>query len=120
MARSPRATAPRDGAGEGDGEEPIEGLGEPALPKWFALNDKMDGVGFLTVARRLPSLVRHAVRMAWRAGPRGTTATVALSLLGGVFTAFGPLATTGVLEALFAEGPTRHLMPYCLPSTVRE
>ncbi|MFI0419320.1 ABC transporter ATP-binding protein [Spongiactinospora sp. 9N601] len=116
MARSPRATAPRDGADEGDGEEPIEGLGELALPKWFALNDKMAGVGFLTVARRLPSLVRHALRMAWQASPRDTAATIALSLLGGVFTAFGLLATTGVLEALFAEGPTPERITAALPS----
>ncbi|MDF5753286.1 ABC transporter ATP-binding protein [Spongiactinospora sp. TRM90649] len=76
----------------------------------------MMGVGFLTVARRLPSLVAQAVRMAWQASPRDTLATVALSLLGGVFTAFGLLATTGVLEALFSAGPTPERITAALPA----
>ncbi|MEO3884432.1 ABC transporter ATP-binding protein, partial [Nonomuraea sp. B5E05] len=38
-----------------------------------------------------------------------------LSLLGGVFTAFGLLATTGVLTALFSEGPTPDRVMAALP-----
>ncbi|MCG5214530.1 ABC transporter ATP-binding protein [Streptosporangium sp. KLBMP 9127] len=100
-----------------DAEE-IDGLGELALPDWFVHMDKMAGVGFLTIAKRLPSLVAQAVRMAWQASPRDTLATVVLSLLGGVFTAFGLLATTGVLQALFAEGPTPDRVRAALPSLI--
>ncbi|GAA1266108.1 ABC transporter ATP-binding protein [Sphaerisporangium rubeum] len=76
----------------------------------------MTGVGFLTIARRLPALVTQAVRIAWLAGPRDTVAAVTLSMLGGVFTAFGLLATTGVLQALFAAGPTPDRVRAALPA----
>ncbi|MFD0470685.1 hypothetical protein ACFQ0B_22100 [Nonomuraea thailandensis] len=86
-------------------DEPLE-LGEMSFSEWYAHTDKMAEVGFLTIARKLPSLIGQAMRMAWRASPRDTAAAVVLNLLGGVFTAFGLLATTGVLTALFSEGPT--------------
>ncbi|MEU8396988.1 ABC transporter ATP-binding protein, partial [Nonomuraea sp. NPDC048892] len=95
--------------------EPLE-FGEIALTGWNAHTDKMAEVGFLTIAGRLPSLVGQALRMAWAASPRDTLATVALNLLGGVFTAFGLLATTGVLTALFSEGPTPDRVVAALPS----
>ncbi|MFI7107553.1 ABC transporter ATP-binding protein [Nonomuraea sp. NPDC050227] len=98
-------------------DEPLE-LGEITVSDWYAHNDKMAEVGFLTIARRLPSLVTQAMSMSWRAGPRDTVATIALNLLGGVFTAFGLLATTGVLSALFSEGPTPGRVLAALPSLV--
>ncbi|MGR6915085.1 ABC transporter ATP-binding protein [[Actinomadura] parvosata] len=96
-------------------DEPLE-LGEISFSDWHAHTDKLADVGFLTVARKLPSLIRQAMRMAWRASPRDTAATVVLNLLGGVFTAFGLLATTGVLGALFSEGPTPDRVVAALPS----
>ncbi|MEV4400090.1 ABC transporter ATP-binding protein [Nonomuraea sp. NPDC049607] len=98
-------------------DEPLE-LGEITISDWYAHNDKMAEVGFLTIARRLPSLVAQAMSMSWRAGPRDTVATIALNLLGGLFTAFGLLATTGVLSALFSEGPTPDRVLAALPSLV--
>jgi ATP-binding cassette subfamily B protein len=95
-----------------------DGLGELALPDWHVHVDTLAGVGFLTVARRLPRLVSQALRMAWEASPRDTIATVVLSALGGVFTAFGLLATTGVLDALFAEGPTPDRVRAALPALI--
>ncbi|AQZ69195.1 unnamed protein product [[Actinomadura] parvosata subsp. kistnae] len=96
-------------------DEPLE-LGEISFSDWHAHTDKLADVGFLTVARKLPSLIRQAMRMAWRASPRDTAATIVLNLLGGVFTAFGLLATTGVLGALFSEGPTPDRVVAALPS----
>ncbi|MGN9841055.1 ABC transporter ATP-binding protein [Nonomuraea sp. H19] len=96
-------------------DEPLE-LGEISLPEWYAHSDKVAEAGFLTIARRLPSLINHAMRMAWAASPRDTLATIALNLLGGVFTAFGLLATTGVLTALFSDGPTPDRVVAALPS----
>ncbi|MFG6192554.1 ATP-binding cassette domain-containing protein, partial [Nonomuraea sp. JJY05] len=98
-------------------DEPLE-LGEIATPTWNVHNDKMAEVGFLAIARRLPSLVTQAMRMAWGASRRDTLATITLNLLGGVFTAFGLLATTGVLTALFSEGPTPDRVMAALPSLV--
>ncbi|MBB6546607.1 ABC transporter ATP-binding protein [Nonomuraea rubra] len=96
-------------------DEPLE-LGEMSFSEWYAHTDKMAEVGFLTIARKLPSLIGQAMRMAWRASPRDTAATIVLNLLGGVFTAFGLLATTGVLTALFSEGPTPDRVMAALPS----
>ncbi|MGW4959733.1 ABC transporter ATP-binding protein, partial [Nonomuraea sp. NPDC004186] len=98
-------------------DEPLE-LGEISFSDWHAHQDKLAEVGFLTIARRLPSLVTQAMRMAWQAGRRDTLATITLNLLGGVFTAFGLLATTGVLSALFSEGPTPDRVLAALPSLV--
>ncbi|MDF2704421.1 MAG: transporter ATP-binding protein [Nonomuraea muscovyensis] len=98
-------------------DEPLE-LGEISLSNWHAHMDKMTEVGFMPIARRLPSLVRHAMSLAWRASPRDTLATIVLNLLGGVFTAFGLLATTGALTALFQDGPTPDRVRAALPSLV--
>src|SRR5262245_41556745 len=91
-------------------------LADVEAPEWFRHGAAMADIGFLTVARRLPHLIRQALGMAWQASPRDTVATVGLSLLGGIFTAFGLLATTGVLSALFAAGPTPERVRAALPS----
>lgn len=91
-------------------------LSDLNAPDWLAHGDTMARIGFLTVARRLPRLISQAVRMAWEASPRDIVLAVGLSLLGGVFTAFGLLATTGVLEALFAAGPTPERIWAALPA----
>ncbi|PRX58542.1 ABC transporter family protein, partial [Nonomuraea fuscirosea] len=96
-------------------DEPLE-LGEISFSDWHAHMDKLAEVGFLTIARRLPALVGQAMRTAWRASPRDTVATISLNLLTGVFTAFGLLATTGVLTALFSQGPTPDRVVAALPS----
>ncbi|WP_090947197.1 hypothetical protein [Nonomuraea jiangxiensis] len=54
--------------------------------------------------------------VAWRAGPRDILCAVILNLLGGIFTAFWLLATTGVLTALFTAGPTLDRVQAALPS----
>ncbi|MFI7443531.1 ABC transporter ATP-binding protein [Nonomuraea indica] len=98
-------------------DEPLE-IGEISLSDWHAHMGTMTEAGFLSIARRLPSLVRQALTLAWRASPRDTAATIVLNLLGGVFTAFGLLATTGVLTALFQDGPTPDRVRAALPSLV--
>ncbi|RJL35274.1 ATP-binding cassette domain-containing protein [Bailinhaonella thermotolerans] len=96
-------------------DEPLE-LSEISISDWYAHADTMAQVGFLTMARRLPSLVGQALRIAWSASRRDTLAMVGLNLLGGFFTAFGLLATTGVLTALFSQGPTPDRVMAALPS----
>ncbi|GGL21071.1 multidrug ABC transporter permease [Sphaerisporangium melleum] len=112
---APPGATPRDAAVPALDEAPIE-LAEVTVSDWYAHAETMSGIGFLTVARRLPALIGHAVRLAWQASPRDTIATITLSVLGGVFTAFGLLATTGVLQALFAAGPTPDRVRAALPS----
>lgn len=74
---------------------------------WEAHNQRIAAVSFRAMARRLPGLIGQAVRLGWEANRRDTTATVVLNLASGIFTGYALLATTGVLQALFASGPTR-------------
>src|SRR2546425_12970887 len=73
---------------------------------WEVHDAASASAGLSTMARRLPMLVGQAVRIAWQASRRDTAAALGLNLLAGLFTAFGLLATTGVLESLFGAGPT--------------
>src|SRR6516165_4382489 len=85
---------------------------------WAAYDARMAAVGFRAVARRFPGLVGQAVRLGWSASRLDTAATIALNLASGVFTAFALFATTGVLEALFAGGPTPQRVRAALPSLI--
>ena len=53
---------------------------------------------------------------AWAASPRDTVATIALNVASGVFAGYALFATTGVLQALFAGGPTPDRVRAALPS----
>ncbi|MFC5833165.1 hypothetical protein [Nonomuraea insulae] len=96
-------------------DESLE-LGEITISDWHGHADKTAEVRFRTIARRLPSLVHQALSVAWKASPRDTLYAITLNVLGGVFTAFGLLATTGVLTALFTAGPTIDRVMATLPS----
>ncbi|MEU0457927.1 ABC transporter, partial [Streptomyces sp. NPDC006129] len=57
-----------------------------------------------TMARRLPSLVRRSVQMAWRVD-RGATIGLLVCQIGtGVLAALGLLAVTGTITALISSG----------------
>ncbi|MCD0448581.1 ATP-binding cassette domain-containing protein [Actinocorallia sp. API 0066] len=95
----------------------------PELPelsehRWTAHTAELAETGLLRVARRLPALIGQALALAWRASPRDTAATIGLNVLAGLFTAFGLLATTGVLTALFSAAPTPERVREALPSLV--
>ena len=85
---------------------------------WEAYDERMASVGFGDVARRFPGLVGQAVRLGWSASRLDTAVTLGLNLLSGVFSATALLATTGVLEALFAAGPTPERVRAALPSLI--
>ena len=78
----------------------------------------MAAVKFGDVARRFPALVGQAVRLGWQANRRDIVATISLNLISGVFGGYALFATTGVLEALFASGPTPHRVRAALPSLI--
>ncbi|MER7129741.1 ABC transporter ATP-binding protein [Streptosporangium saharense] len=116
---APVLPAPRPaGSSSGSGGTSTPVLGEISLSDWYGHTDAMADVGFLSLSRRLPALVTQAVRLGWAASPRDVVATIGLSVLGGVFTAFGLLATTGVLSALLEAGPTPERVVAALPSLV--
>ncbi|MGI8332200.1 ABC transporter ATP-binding protein [Actinomadura scrupuli] len=86
--------------------------------RWTARTGELAETGVVTVARRLPALIGQALRLAWQASRADTAVTLSLNLLAGIFTAFGLLATTGVLNALFAAGPTPDRVRASLPSLI--
>jgi ATP-binding cassette, subfamily B, bacterial len=74
--------------------------------KWYAKAAELSETGVVTMALRLPVLIAAVMRLGWQASRRDLAVTVVFNVVSGVFTAFGLLATTGVLSALFAAGPT--------------
>ena len=91
---------------------------ELAAAYWQAHDRRLAETGFGAVARQLPGLIGQAVQLGWQANRRDTAATIGLNLVSGVLTGFALLATTGVLEALFAAGPTPERVKAALPSLI--
>jgi len=91
---------------------------ELAASYWQAHDRRLAETGFGAVARQLPGLIGQAIRLGWEANRRDTVATIGLNLISGVLTGFALLATTGVLEALFAAGPTPQRVRAALPSLI--
>ncbi len=85
---------------------------------WLHYTQTVADTSFWAVARRLPSIVREALALAWRASPRDTVATVALNLAAGVMTTLGLLAASSVLNELFAAGPTPDRVRAALPALI--
>jgi ATP-binding cassette, subfamily B, bacterial len=85
---------------------------------WQAYDERMASVGFADVARQFPGLVGQAVRLGWSASRADTAATLSLNLVSGIFAGYALFATTGVLQALFAAGPTPQRVRDALPSLI--
>jgi ATP-binding cassette subfamily B protein/ATP-binding cassette subfamily C protein len=83
---------------------------------WEAYDERIAAVSFRAMARQLPGLIGQAVRLGWAANRRDIAATIVLNLASGVFTGYALLATTGVLDALFAAGPTPQRVRAAVPS----
>ena len=92
--------------GHGTDEPPQAPADELTASYWAAYDERIAAVTFRAMARQLPGLVGKAVRLGWEANRGDTAATIVLNLASGIFTGYALLATTGVLEALFAAGPT--------------
>jgi ATP-binding cassette subfamily B protein/ATP-binding cassette subfamily C protein len=99
----------------------VPGDDPPAAPEladaaWFHHTAAVAHTGFWAVARRLPAIVREAVGLAWSASRRDTLAALILNLAAGVMTTLGLLATSDVLRALFADGPTPDRVAQAVPA----
>jgi ATP-binding cassette subfamily B protein/ATP-binding cassette subfamily C protein len=111
--RGPRAAGTQSSAGESDHE-----TAELTTSYWRAYDERMATVRFSDVGRRFPALIRQAIGLGWSASRRDTAATIALNLASGVFGGYALFAVTGVLQALFAAGPTPHRVRAALPSLI--
>jgi ATP-binding cassette subfamily B protein/ATP-binding cassette subfamily C protein len=100
------------------GSEADELTAELAASYWQAHDKRLAETGFGSIARQLPALIGQAIGLGLEANRRDTIATIGLNLVSGILTGFALLATTGVLEALFAAGPTPQRVRAALPSLV--
>ena len=85
---------------------------------WRLYDQRMATVGFRDVARKFPGLVGQAIRLGWSASPFDTAVTIGLNLVSGIAGGYALYATTGVLQALFAAGPTPDRVRAALPSLI--
>jgi ATP-binding cassette subfamily B protein/ATP-binding cassette subfamily C protein len=108
----------RQAGGQRAGAASDDELAELTTHFWRAYDERMASVKFGDVARRFPALVGQAVTLGWQANRRDIVATISLNLISGVFGGYALFATTGVLEALFAGGPTPHRVRAALPSLI--
>jgi ATP-binding cassette, subfamily B, bacterial len=113
ISRRRRACAPGQPEASAD-----ELTAELTASYWRAHDERLAAIGFITVARQFPGLIGQALRLSWEANRRDTVAAIALNLVSGVLAGLALLATTGVLEALFAVGPTPHRVRAAIPSLV--
>lgn len=113
LRRFPQAKAEPDTSEEAD-----DLTAELDTGFWNSYTTRMADVRFSDVARKFPALVGQSVRLAWSASRTDTIVTVVGNIGSGFFAGYGLFATTGVLSALFAEGPTPHRVRAALPSLV--
>jgi ATP-binding cassette, subfamily B, bacterial len=121
-ARRARARAGKRAGAEGgqaqSAAETDNETAELARNYWYAYDERLATVRFSDVGRRFPALIAQAVSLGWAASRRDTATTIILNLASGVFGGYALFATTGVLEALFAGGPTPDRVRAALPSLI--
>jgi ATP-binding cassette subfamily B protein len=93
--------------GPGRPPEPAGPAAEDSVTtQYWQLEEPTDRLGPGQVVRGLPTAIRPGLRLVWQAAPRPATAILALHLAAGVATTYGLVSIAGVLEQLFAAGPT--------------
>ena len=109
----PSQTAGADPGGDHGTDQALPDL---VADDWMHHSEAFSRTGFWAVARRLPTIVRDAIGLGWRASRRDTVVALGLNLLAGVMTTLGLLATSTVLQQLFAAGPTPHRIRAAVPA----
>ncbi|MEV6976872.1 ABC transporter ATP-binding protein [Kitasatospora sp. NPDC093806] len=109
--------------------EPAEPAGSPSEQFLFGGSLRYDynfddheqtmlRVGFLTVARQIPGLLRTAVVLAWQADRAALVVVAAAELGRAAATAFGLLATNQALGSLFTAGRADQSLRAALPAVL--
>jgi ATP-binding cassette subfamily B protein len=98
--------------------EPVDEFedGELALPYWLTATEEAANTTFLKMLKRLPTLLREAWLLAWRASRTTTAAVVVSQILGGAASAVGMISVVGVFDGLLREGPTPERVRAAVPS----
>jgi len=92
--------------------------GELELPYWLTSTEEAANTTFLQMVRRLPSLLREAWLLGWRASRRTTAAVLILQVAAGAAAAVGMISVVGVLDGLLLAGPTPERVRAAVPSLV--
>ncbi|MFI0928435.1 ABC transporter ATP-binding protein [Streptomyces sp. NPDC021012] len=69
-----------------------------------------------SMARRLPQLVRRALRLAWHVNPRSVVVLLTCQALSAALEAFALMATTSTITALIASGRVQDRLVEALPA----
>ncbi|MBT0769551.1 ABC transporter ATP-binding protein [Kineosporia sp. J2-2] len=104
-------------------ESLAENVHQAVLPElrdawWETGARRRAGTALTGVFAELPSLVRHAVLVAWRADRLRTVLIGVATIGGGVLSTFGLLSTQQVLVELFGNGPTADRVRAAFPALV--
>jgi ATP-binding cassette subfamily B protein len=98
--------------------DPLFGSGIRAAGGWAQHDGAGADLGFWTVARRLPRLIRTTFTLAWEAGRWLLPFAVVANVLAGAGTAIVLLATNQALAGLLAGPPTRDRLIAVLPELI--
>jgi ATP-binding cassette subfamily B protein len=107
-----------DSTESASGDEPLIGVDGLTAPEWAAGSAHAARAGWWRTVAAAPAAAVAVAVLAWRTAPVATVLAVLVELASGVATAFGLLATAGVLTHLLAAGPTPQRVVAALPSIV--
>lgn len=93
-------------------------VADSPLGHWEAHAGTVAAASFLGMLGQMPRVIAAALRMSWQSSRRDTAIALGLQIVTGVLTAAGLLATTDVLSALFAAGPTPERVRAAAPALV--
>jgi ATP-binding cassette, subfamily B, bacterial len=85
---------------------------------WISGYEELSVTGFWSIARRMPYLLRTALKLSAAASRPRTIWLVVMQVVGGVCQVVSLFATTSALGALIASGPTPGKISAALPSLV--
>ncbi|GAA1468227.1 hypothetical protein NE857_22325 [Nocardiopsis exhalans] len=114
---TPTPTATSTSADPADEHEDLS-LPELKTARYFHFQEQVATASWATMARRMPSLLRHAIVLAWQSSPRDVLATTTFNIGVGAATAWALVATTSVLDQLFSTVPTPDRVMAALPALV--
>ncbi|MFF0390328.1 ATP-binding cassette domain-containing protein [Kitasatospora sp. NPDC004615] len=83
---------------------------------WETFEGEAARTGLLTIARRLPAIVRQVWGTAWRADRRAAVLVAVLQLASAAMASAGLLAGLGVMQKVFAGGATQERIRAALPA----
>ncbi|MFL1382329.1 MULTISPECIES: ABC transporter ATP-binding protein [unclassified Nocardiopsis] len=102
-----RAAAPASGPAAGPEIKPT---------RYYPWVDQLQRLSAWTIVTRLPRMIAHVLRVAWRADRRDTVLTLALHTAAGIVGAIALVVVARVLEDLLSDAPTAERLLAALPS----